>query len=612
MPPNRQPLRIGNAHGFWGDRIEAAAEMLAREPDLDYLTLDFLAEVSMSILAVQRDRDPEAGYARDFVEVVASLAPYWKAGGRCRVVTNAGGLNPQSCAAACRKVLEEAGVTDRSIAVVSGDDVLPLLQSDLKASVSPDWAANLDTGQPISNVGARLITASAYVGADPIVEALARGADIVVTGRVADPSLTVGPCRHHFGWSADDWDRLAGATVAGHLIECGAQVTGGISTDWLDLPDVASIGFPIVEVAEDGSCIVTKPRGSGGRVSERTVKEQLVYEIGDPGRYLSPDVAVSFLDLTVMDHGHDRVFVGGARGSEPPTTLKVSATYRDGFRAAGTLTVVGANAVVKARRGGEAVLESLRRRGITFAEQVIETLGAGACRPQPDEENASRHAEAAEITEVVLRIAVADPDRKKVEAFTRSLTPLITAGPPGTTGYAEGRPRVHPVLRYWPCLIPRERVSPTVEVLAATGTAAAEATSARDPIGSTTVLAPSPSPPAAEPATGAGATPRRIGDLASGRSGDKGTGANIGIIARNPESFPKLMSELTVPRVAAWFNVPVESVRRYELPNLKALNFVIAGILSSSLRTDAQGKSLGQQLLLMPLQQSADLPGEMP
>lgn len=603
------PLRIGNAHGFWGDRIEAAAEMLAREPELDYLTLDFLAEVSMSILAVQRERDPEAGFARDFVDMVASLAPYWKAGGRCRVVTNAGGLNPRGCAEACRKALETIGVTDRTIAIVSGDDVLPMLRSDLASGAAPDWADNLDTGQAIAAVADRLITASAYVGAEPIVEALARGADIVITGRVADPSLTLGPCRHHFGWKADDWDRVAGGTVAGHLIECGAQATGGISTDWLDVPDVASIGFPIVEVAEDGSCVVTKPQGSGGRVTEQVVKEQLVYEIGDPGRYLSPDVTVSFLGLTVMDVGDDRVLVTGARGSPAPDRLKVSATYRDGFRAAGTLTIVGESAPLKARRAAEAVFESLRRRGITFAEQLTECLGTGACGIGGTGSTAGAGQPFDEAIETVLRMAVADPDRRKVEAFTRSLTPLITAGPPGVTGYAEGRPRVHPVLRYWPCLIPRERVVPQVEILdAATPKVNVDrplTPSVPVPVGpATSQSAPMPRPHLTRPP--------RLSDIAWARSGDKGTGANIGVLARAAEHYPRLLAELTPDRVAAYFGVPAARVRRYELPNLNALNFVVAGVLANSLRTDAQGKSLGQQLLLMPLEATASSRGTTP
>ena len=341
-----RPVRIGNAHGFWGDRLDAAKVMLAAEPGLDFLTLDFLAEVSMSVLALERSRDPGAGWPRDFVEIVRSIAPYWRSGGRCRVITNAGGLNPMGCARACLEVLEVAGCAGRTIAVVAGDDVLDLLRTE---KADNELLRNLDTGESIASVRSRLVTANAYLGARPVAEALAGGTDLVITGRVADPSLTVAACAHAFGWSWDDWDRLAGATVAGHLIECGTQVTGGIATDWLDTPDVAGIGFPIVEVGEDGRCTVTKPRGSGGHVCGQTVKEQLVYEIADPDAYLSPDATVSFLGLRVEDEGGDRVRVGGAQGRPAPPTYKVSATYEDGFRAQGQLTVFGNDAVAKAR-----------------------------------------------------------------------------------------------------------------------------------------------------------------------------------------------------------------------------------------------------------------------
>src|SRR3954470_12043415 len=284
MASAKKPVRIGNAQAFWGDRSGAAADMLAREPDLDYLTMDYLAEVSMSILAMQRERDASAGYARDFIDVIRSLVPYWSAGGKCKLISNAGGLNPRACAEACHEILIAGDCSHLHIAAVSGDNVLEYLR-DPEAEGEENRFANLDTGAPISEVRDRLVTANAYLGAEPIVEALASGADIVITGRLADPSLTVGPCVYHFGWSDDELDRVAGATIAGHLIECGTQVTGGISTDWLKL-DTTNIGYPIVEVSADGSCIVTKPPGTGGAVNEWTVKEQLLYELGDPARYL--------------------------------------------------------------------------------------------------------------------------------------------------------------------------------------------------------------------------------------------------------------------------------------------------------------------------------------
>ncbi|MFM9964416.1 MAG: acyclic terpene utilization AtuA family protein [Planctomycetaceae bacterium] len=590
-----RPVRIGNAHGFWGDRIEAAAEMLAAEPDLDYVTLDFLAEVSMSLLAVQRSRDPQAGWPRDVVEVVRSLIPYWSGGGRCRLITNGGGLNPLACAQACQQVLLEAGCGDRVVAIVTGDDVLETLRAE---TVDAPLHSNLDTGEPLSSVRERLVTANAYLGAQPLAEALARGADIVITGRVADPSLTVAACAHFHGWAWDDWPRLAGATVAGHLIECGTQVTGGISTDWLSVPNAERIGFPIVEVAEDASFIVTKPRGTGGCVNEQTVKEQLVYEIGDPGEYLSPDVSVSFLSLQVVEESPDRVRVSDAVGRPAPATYKISATYRGGFRAAGELTIYGVDAVAKARRAGQTVLDRLRHQGVTFRESVVECLGAGACHPRGTPANAAE-----QLTETVLRIAVADDSLAAVERFSRELMPLITAGPPGTTGYAAGRPRVQPVFRYWPCLIERDRITPRVDVLSHTTSGEqVEVTSGeRGGVSHDSLSAK---------ALAAGHLPPRspecfLGDIATARSGDKGIHANIGVIARRADDFERLLQEVTVERVAAHLGIDdLDRVQRFELPNLGALNFVIRRILANSLRVDAQGKTLGQLLLLMPLEKS--------
>ncbi len=609
---SQPPLRIGNAQAFWGDRSDAAAETLASEPNLDFLTLDYLAEVSMSILALQRERDPSLGYPRDFVEVVRSLAPYWQRGGKCRVIANAGGLNPQGCAAACAKVLEEAGCFGMKIAVVSGDDVLeqvraesfpspPLQPQDTMDRLQRGRGSefyNLDTSAPIGDVQDRLVTANAYMGAAPIAAALAQGTDIVITGRVADPSLVVGACLHHFGWSADDWQRLAGATVAGHLIECGTQVTGGISTDWLALPDPDRIGFPIVEIDADGACIVTKPQGTGGRVSEQTVKEQLVYEIGDPGRYLSPDVIVSFLALQVEDLGANRVRVSGAVGSPRPTTLKVSATYRDGYRAAGMLTIVGRDAAAKAQRSGEIVIRRVLAAGHVLTNHVIECLGSGSCWPR------TRTAEPTSF-ETVLRIAVESDDRAAVECFSRELMPLITAGPQGTTGYAEGRPNVHAVFRYWPCLIEASRVTPTIEMIevpserTSTSTATRETWAMLPPIAA---VLPKQSNDAAS-ATLPSTTRATLRDICYARSGDKGTSANVGVIARSPADYEFIQQWLTAERVAVYFApLGVEAVERFEMPNLHALNFILRGILKNSLKTDAQGKALGQMLLEMALE----------
>jgi hypothetical protein len=451
VDPTPDILPIGNAQGFWGDRSDAPARLVAQVPDLQYLTLDYLAEVSMSILARQRERDPRAGFPRDFLDVVGSLAPVWRARRDLRIVTNAGGLDPPACARATAGILREAGCRALRIGVVTGDDVLSALMQGTRGRFS-----HLETGRPLDDVRADLVTANAYLGAEPIARALAGGAHLVIAGRVADPSLTVGPCLHHFGWECDDYDRIAGGTIAGHLIECGTQITGGISTDWLTLPDAADIGFPVVEVSPDGSCVVTKPPGTGGRVDRATVTEQLVYEIGDPENYLSPDATVSFTALQLSDAGRDRVRITGARGRPPPPTYKVSATYRAGFRAAGTLVVTGQDAAEKARRCADVVLGRLAAAGLAPARSIVEYLGTGEvlkAPPPPDPR------------EIVLRIAVADRRREVVERFTRELMPLITAGPQGLTGYGEGRPTVREQFGYWPTLVDRSAVSPSVEFL---------------------------------------------------------------------------------------------------------------------------------------------------
>ncbi len=443
------PLKIANASGFWGDQPDAASRLVAQQPDLDYLTLDYLAEVSLSIMAITRAKDPTASYARDFIEVVQSLGKFWQSGGQTKIVTNAGGLDPHACGAAVKAELAKAGLSALKVAVVSGDDVLPLVQRG-----GPEFN-HLETGHALATVADRLVTANAYVGADTIAAALQAGAQIVVTGRVADPSLTVGPCCAHFGWNAEDYDRLAGATVAGHLLECGTQACGGFSTDWLELPGAHDIGFPIAEVSVDGSCVITKPGGTGGAVTVPNVKEQLLYEIGDPGNYLSPDVTVSFLTLRVEQVAANRVKVSGATGRPPPPSYKVSATYRNGFKAHGLLTVFGEQAVTKARRAGEGMLRRLKAAGCHYRETLVECLGTGASVG-----GIVRRGTDADFIETVLRVSVAADTPEPVRRFTREIAPLVTCGPQGVTGYASGRPKVLPVFGYWPCLIARRAVQP--------------------------------------------------------------------------------------------------------------------------------------------------------
>lgn len=591
-----QPIRIANAQAFWGDRPDGARELLRQVPDLDYLTLDYLAEVSLSILAHQRARDPKAGYPRDFVELVRSLIPYWKGGGKCRVITNAGGLDPRACGEACLALLRELDVPPLKIAVVTGDDVL----AQLKAAPESDNFRNLDSGERLSAVADRLITANAYQGAAPIVDALRQGADIVITGRVADPSLTVAPCIAHFGWSGDDWNRVAAAMVAGHLIECGTQVTGGISTDWLTIERPDQIGFPIIEMSDDGSFVVTKPESAAGRVTLATVTEQLVYEIGDPARVLTPDVTASFFDLRLEQVGANRVRVTGVLGTPPTGSYKVSATYRDGFRAAGTLTIFGRDAVIKAKRCGEIILNRLAANGWKWRNAVVECLGNGACLGDVEPLKT-------DSLETVLRIAIEADERGVCEAFSQQLMSLVTAGPQGVTGYAEGRPRVHPIFRYWPCLIDRDRVSPAVSFVAATSTGEgrSDRPAEKNYEATATAMAPStlPATRCDEQTTQPVGTspPRSLYDVAIARSGDKGTSANIGVIARDPAYFPAIVRFLTADRVRTFLKKRgAGRVERFELSNLYALNFVVHDILSNPLRIDPQGKTLGQLLLEMP------------
>ena len=425
-------IKIGNAGGFWGDDPAAPLRLARQAADLDVLTIDYLAEVSLSILAKQRDRGGP-GYPKDALHAIRSLMPLWQEGRQLSLVTNGGGLDPAGLAEAARDVMVEAGV-HRKLAAVTGDDVLAMV-CDTPES---DHFRHLETGRPLKVVLDRLITANAYVGAGEAAAAIGEGADLVLTGRLADPSMAVAPAMARFGWAADDWACLAGATVAGHLIECGQQVCGGISTDWLDLAD-KDCGYPIVEVAEDGSCVVTKPAGTGGAVTELTVKEQLLYELGDPFQYLSPDCTVSFLTLDVERIGNDRVRVAGATGSPPSEVYKVSAAYRDGYRCTGQLAFVNARAKDAAHQSAELVLRKLERDARAPRRWNAEVIG--------DDERA------------ILRLGIADDDRGLCETFSRLIAPLVTGGPPGTTGYADGRPPVREVVSYWPCLIPRERVT---------------------------------------------------------------------------------------------------------------------------------------------------------
>jgi hypothetical protein len=439
-------VRIGNGCGFWGDNLDAPI-LLAQHGGLDYLTLEYLAELTMSILALQKQRDPSAGFAGDFLDVLERLCPILKQQPNLKIITNAGGMNPVSCAAKARLILDEAGLTDHAIATVGGDDLMPRLDG-LLAQAEP--FTNLDTGEPLSKVRPRVVSANAYLGARPIVEALRQGAAIVVTGRVADASLTVAPAVHELGWSWGDWDRLAAATVAGHLIECGAQATGGLWIHWPET-DLANAGYPLVEIEPSGEFIITKPAGTGGVVNVETVSEQLLYEVGDPAAYLTPDVVADFTSVQLKQTDRDVVRLSGARGKPATDSYKVSIAYRDGWTAGGTLLIFGPDAPAKAQRCGEIIFARLQRAGIDVERKNIERLGAGDCVPGVGATGTP--------PEVVLRVSVHDSRRAAVERFTKEFAPLVTSGPPGVTGYTTGRPPVREVFAYWPTLIKKDRLA---------------------------------------------------------------------------------------------------------------------------------------------------------
>ena len=444
-------VRIGNGCGFWGDNLDAPAR-LAAAGRLDYLTLEYLAELTMSILAVQKQKNSAAGFASDFHTVLGTLIPILKDQPGLKIITNAGGMNPRGCAEKAKEI-----VADCRIGVVSGDDLMPRLDELLAAGHSLN---HLDTGEPLAAIRDRVVSANAYLGARPIVEALHAGANIVVTGRVADASLTVGPAAFEFGWSFGEpnLDRLAAATVAGHLIECGAQATGGLWINADDSARLAEVGYPIAEIAEDGTFTITKPADTGGVVNGETVAEQLLYEVADPARYYTPDVVADFTTIRLRQTAPDVVSGTGGTSNGVTDTYKVSVAYRDGYAAAGTLVIAGPNAAAKARRSGAVLLEKLRQAGVTFAHSYVEALGSGDCVP-------GVVTAAADPPEVVLRVAVRDPNKAAVERFTKEFAPLVTSGFPGTTGYTTGRPPVREVFAYWPALVAKSAVLPRVEVV---------------------------------------------------------------------------------------------------------------------------------------------------
>jgi Acyclic terpene utilisation family protein AtuA len=574
-------IAIGCSSGFWGDS-SFAPEQLVNSGRINYLVSDYLAEITMSLLARARAKNSEGGFPQDFVDALVPLLPEIKRQG-IRVVSNAGGVNPRACRNALQVAAEAAGIALR-IAVVEGDDLLARAE-DIRAQ-SP---VEMFTGQAMPP---RFMSCNAYLGARPIATALDAGADVVLTGRCVDSAVTLGILMHEFGWKDSDYDLLAAGSLAGHVIECGPQCTGGIFTDWQDVPGWEDMGYPIVECAADGSFVVTKPEGTGGLVSVGTVSEQIVYEIGDPQTYILPDVVCDFTQVQVQQLGPNRVTVTGARGRPPTPSYKVSATYADGWRTMATMMVAGHDAAAKARRMGQAIVDRTGRLNqragrADYRETLIEIIGANETYGKPDDT----------AREVILKMGLHHDDRSALELFGKEMTQAGVAMAQGTTGFFDGRPTPSPVIRLFSFLYAKALVAVTMDLDGATSPvtiAAGFALQAVEPARTTA------------PALAAGTVEVPLIALAFGRSGDKGNDSNIGIIARRTEFMPVLARELTTERVKAFFSHYVlGEVQRWELQGMHAFNFLLGSALGgggiASLRYDPQGKSYAQMLMDLPI-----------
>jgi hypothetical protein len=583
---------IANASGFWGDEAAAVRRQVDGGP-IDYLTMDYLAEITMIILARQKAEKEEAGYARDFISHVGSVLDEIAAK-NITVIANAGGINPGACARALERLMEERGVR-LPVAIVDGDDLMPRL-SDLTTE-GCDFR-HLDTGVPATDILPKVNAANAYIGARPIVAALAKGARVIITGRTYDAASVVAPMVHEFGWDWEDWDRLASGLLAGHLIECGAQVTGGNYTLWREVASYENMGYPLVEVGADGTFVLTKHPGTGGLVSPRTATEQILYEIGDPRAYRSPDVTADFTSCRLEELGQDRVRVSGVRGRPPSDQLKVSMTYDAGFKIMASVAVSGPDAVAKAQKFAEIYWGRIHA---DLNERRTDIVGQSACWGESG-------APPTEPNEVVLRFAARAGDPRVLGAMAKELAGIALAGPAGICG-AGGRPQISPAFGYWPALIARSKVTARVffdghyeEVPCERGTVAELEVPDEGPLPDSSSRAERVRVPLAR--------------VAHSRSGDKGDLCNIGVAALEPKLYPEILREVTAERVAAYFRSNVRGpVTRYRLDNLNAMNFVLQGALDGggtvSLLFDAQGKTMAQGLLNMEVDIASDLLGRV-
>jgi hypothetical protein len=575
-----RPIRIANCSGFYGDRLSAARDMVEGGP-IDVLTGDWLAELTMLILARTRaSRGPGGGYARSFVVQMEQVM------GTCldrgiKVVSNAGGLDPAACAEAVGQVADRLGLTP-TIAYVDGDDLLPRLGELTAAGVD---LAHLDTGEPVGDTS-RFVSANAYLGCWGVVEALRRGADIVVTGRTTDAAVVCGPAAWHHGWARDDWDALAGAVVAGHVIECGTQATGGNYSFFADVPGMTRVGFPWAEVAADGSSVIGKHEGTGGEVSIGTVTSQLLYEIGGPA-YLGPDVTARFDTIRIALDGPDRVRLHGVRGEPPPSTLKVAMNELGGYRNDIAVALTGLDVEAKAQLVEDAFWEACPYKPDDFASVTTRVVRTDKADPATNEEAVA-----------AWRLTVKDPDERKVgRAVSNAMVELGLATIPGFFGLSGGPREARPYGVFWPALVPADLVPQRLVVLTTGERTAVDSTAPR--AAGAVEVDPAPGPAGGAPG---GPTVRApLGRVVGARSGDKAGNANLGVFARSDESWAWLDEFLTVDRLRGLLPETADlAVDRHRLANLRALNFVIHGLLqegvAASTRQDAQAKSLGEWL----------------
>ncbi len=580
----QKTIKIGGASGFWGEASFATRQLL-QDGGLDFIVFDYLAEITMSIMARARAKDSEAGYATDFV--TGAVAPNLKeiVRQKTRIISNAGGVNPQACAAALRKLIESAGL-DLTVAVVTGDDLLS--RADELAS---SGIAEMFSGEALPESG-KIASINAYLGAFPIAAALDRGADIAITGRCVDSAVTLGACIHAFGWTADQFDLLAAGSLAGHIIECGPQATGGNFTDWRDAGDIAEIGYPIVEIEADGRFAVTKPDDTSGIVSRGSVGEQMLYEIGDPQSYLLPDLVCDFTDVVLEETGSNCVSVTGARGYVPPPTYKISATFMDGFRAGQLLAFNGFEAREKA--------QALAAAALARARNILRAMNAPDFDETSVELVGGRSSDAIGYEEVTLKVAVRHGDARAVGLFLKELTGLGLATPPGMSVFTGGgRARPSPVVRLFSFALDKDDVPIAIDL----GDGAEPFVQPVVPDGARE-SGPAKQPQPVDTADDLVEVP--LISLAWARSGDKGDKANIGVMARKPEFLPWIWAALDEKTIANRFaDFLAGDVERFYLPGSHSMNILLHDVLGgggiASLRNDAQGKGYAQMLLAQPV-----------